>query len=62
MCSEHGYNPEQNQSIKAIKWLKYLAYTEDIHIQHAMNGGEKQIGPYPVDGYTILQNGERVVY
>lgn len=58
----HGYKPEQNQSIKAIKWLKYLKHTEGIHVQHAMNGGEKQIDPYPVDDYSTLQNGERVVY
>ena len=47
----HGYNPKQNQSVKAIKWIKYVPHTEGHKIQHARNGGEKSIGPYFVDGY-----------
>ncbi|OOY33751.1 hypothetical protein BOV88_13610 [Solemya velum gill symbiont] len=47
----HGYRPEEKQSAKAIRWIKYLAHTEKRHIQHALNGGEKKIGPYRVDGY-----------
>ena len=47
-----GYQPERKQSIKAMQWLKYIAQTENIRIQHIYNGGEKRIGPYCVDGYT----------
>ena len=34
-----------------MQWIKYLSTTEGGHIQHARNGGEKEIGPYKVDGY-----------
>lgn len=56
----HGYNPEEKQSKIAYEWLAYYAYARGIHIQHGRNGGEKQIGPYKVDGYYEL-DGEKVV-
>jgi hypothetical protein len=34
-----------------MQWIKYLSTTEGVHIQHARNGGEKEIGSYKVDGY-----------
>ncbi|VDI57155.1 Hypothetical predicted protein [Mytilus galloprovincialis] len=46
-----GYNPEEKHSIKALKWLRYVSKSKGIHIQHARNGGEKNIGDYRVDGY-----------
>jgi len=58
----HGYRPQQNQSRKAIQWIRCISQRENINIQHALNGGEKQIGSYFVDGYTVLQNGVRTVY
>jgi hypothetical protein len=47
----NGYNPNETTSRKAEKWLKFLAESEGLHIQHAKNGGEKRIGKYKVDGY-----------
>ena len=42
-------------SVKAVKWLKYIAQKENIHIKHACNGGEPAIKSnaktYKVDGY-----------
>ena len=42
-------------SIKAIKWLEYIAQKENIHIRHACNEGEQgaryQGKTYKVDGY-----------
>jgi hypothetical protein len=35
--------------------------TEGVHIQHARNGGEKEIGPYKVDGYYENENGQKYV-
>lgn len=58
----HGYRPQQNRSRKAIQWIRCISQRENINIQHALNGGEKQIGSYFVDGYTVLQNGVRTVY
>jgi non-ribosomal peptide synthetase component E (peptide arylation enzyme) len=40
---------------------KYLSITEGVHIQHARNGGEKEIGPYKVDGYYENENGQKYV-
>ena len=57
----HGYNPLQNQSAKALQWLKYLGHTTGYKIQHAMNGGEKRIGDYLVDGYYETEDGQKVV-
>jgi hypothetical protein len=46
-----GYRQEEKHSIKAMQWIKYLSTTEGVCIQYARNGGEKEIGPYKVDGY-----------
>jgi len=47
-----GYRRADNQSIKAIKWLKWLSHSRNIYIRHAKNDphGELQIGKYKVDG------------
>ena len=39
------------QSIKATKWLSWLAEKEGIAIEHGRNGGEKRVGRYSLDGY-----------
>jgi hypothetical protein len=51
----NGYNPNEKTSRKAEKWLKFLAESEGLHIQHAKNGGEKKIGKYKVDGYCVAK-------
>jgi hypothetical protein len=40
-----GYRQEEKHSIKAMQWIKYLSTTEEVRIQHARNGGEKDIEP-----------------
>lgn len=41
-------------------WLDYMVSKNNIHIQHALNGGEKQIiinnQTYKVDGYCEKNN------
>ena len=39
------------QSIKATKWLSWLAEKEGIAIEHGRNGGERRVGKYSLDGY-----------
>ncbi|KAL5010933.1 hypothetical protein ScPMuIL_013238 [Solemya velum] len=56
-----GYRPREKQSIMAYQWLAYLAEKNNISIQHGRNMGEKQIGPYKVDGYYETEHGEQVV-
>lgn len=53
--------PSQNQySAKQIYWLDWVMRTENIFIQHALNGGEHRVeqqrGVYPVDGYCAETN------
>ena len=48
----NGQDPKQQTSFEAINWLKYISEKENIHIQHARNGGEKRIGKYLVDGFS----------
>lgn len=38
-------------SKQQIQWLEYIAKSNDIYIQHAMNAGEYKIGNYKADGY-----------
>ena len=49
------FQPDRQLKIKqsnvAVKWLSYIMETEDIHIQHVRNGGEKRFGRYSLDGY-----------
>jgi hypothetical protein len=49
----HGYRPEENKYIKALRWITYMETTTEIHIQHARNGGEKKIGEYV---QTVIMN------
>jgi hypothetical protein len=42
-----------------MQWIKYLSTTEGVCIQYARNGGEKEIGPYKVDGYYENENGQQ---
>lgn len=49
-----GYNPQDNQSLEAIRWLTYMNETDQVHrgIQHARNGGEIRLPDIgKVDGY-----------
>ena len=43
-------------SNKSVKWLSWLAETEEIDIQHVKNGGEKRVGNYSLDGYCQERN------
>ena len=55
----NGYNPEQKTSVKAMKWIKFLSYFNNVFIRHAKNGGEITVGKYLLDGYSenVLKDG-----
>ena len=57
----HGYRPEDKQSVLAYQWLAFVAFQKKIYIQHGRNMGEKEIGPYKVDGYQETADGEKIV-
>ncbi|KAG8139604.1 hypothetical protein E2320_002366 [Naja naja] len=38
----------------SIQWLLYIEHTEGIHIQHALQGGEKKVGIYFLDGFAVI--------
>ncbi|KAK3090742.1 hypothetical protein FSP39_014241 [Pinctada imbricata] len=48
-----GYSPERKYSIKALRWLKWIAHETDHDICHARNGEEMKIAHLYVDGYNI---------
>ena len=52
-----GYFSLLSHSKMALIWLKYIAWKEGVHIQHARNGGEKYIPEIKtyVDGYSFNQ-------
>jgi hypothetical protein len=56
----HAY--KTTKKMHSILIITCISQRENINIQHALNGGEKQIGSYFVDGYTVLQIGVRTVY
>ncbi|VDH97141.1 Hypothetical predicted protein [Mytilus galloprovincialis] len=58
----NGYRCEHKQSIKALKWLKYLSEKDTIDIMHAGNRSEKQIGSFFSGWYRETEAGEREVY
>ena len=46
-----GYTPNAKQSLLAHKWLSYLSEKSNVYIQHAHDGGEKDVGKYFWNGY-----------
>ena len=46
-----GFDPSQNYSRNQMIWLKYLSFKENKRIDHCMNGREKKIANYSIDGY-----------
>ncbi|XP_069109836.1 LOW QUALITY PROTEIN: uncharacterized protein [Argopecten irradians] len=55
---ETGFTLERkNKYLKAIKWLDFVAFSENREIQHALNRNhEHRIGPYRVDGFDSVTN------
>lgn len=45
---------KKSYSACSIQWLLYIAHSEKISIQHALQGGEKQVGTYFLDGFAII--------
>ena len=56
--AEEGFKPEvRDRNIKMYQWMNYLNQYRGTDIKHARNdGGEKRVGPYPVDGYDGRTN------
>ena len=44
----------KSHSHASIQWLEWVARSNNIFIQHALNRGEKQVGPSFVDGYAEI--------
>lgn len=48
----NGYRMRENQSFKALKWIEWVSYTNDIKIVSALNGREVRIAnDIVVDGF-----------
>ena len=51
LVPHNGYNND-NQSVKALQWLKWIEHRDGRPLRHARTtGGEKHFGPYKVDGW-----------
>ncbi|XP_024117194.2 uncharacterized protein LOC112138787 [Oryzias melastigma] len=59
--ADHYRRQNKSFSQASIQWLEFEADVNGIFIQHALNKGEKQIGPYFVDGYHEL-DGKKIVF
>lgn len=68
MVPVHGYINKTNYSRDSIQWLDFVAFTENLQIQHALNKtGEHKIAGISVDGFceatkTIYQYHVRFVF
>ncbi|XP_035213262.1 uncharacterized protein LOC118187165 [Stegodyphus dumicola] len=52
MVPTHGYINLTHYSPDSIRWLDFVAYSEGLKIQHALNGsGEHKIAGISVDGF-----------
>ncbi|XP_027865466.1 uncharacterized protein LOC114139628 [Xiphophorus couchianus] len=38
----------------SIQWLEWKMDSENLQIEHALNSGERKIGPYFVDGFAVI--------
>jgi hypothetical protein len=57
---EHGYQRKSRQSVKALKFLKWMAFRYEMRIQHRDSpGGEKRYRQYLLDGYVQREPEER---
>ncbi|XP_056376193.1 uncharacterized protein LOC130273430 [Hyla sarda] len=52
--ADNYHKTKKRFSSHAIQWLMYVAHTEKLVIQHALRGGEKQVGQYFLDGYSQI--------
>ncbi|XP_029975791.1 uncharacterized protein LOC115408984 [Salarias fasciatus] len=50
----------KSYSHASIQWLEYVSHSRGVFIQHALNRGETQIGPYFVDGFATIDDVEWV--
>ena len=55
-----GYSPEEKQSAVARQWLEWVAYSENIDVRHAFNGGEIIVDNYKLDGFYECADGTKV--
>lgn len=51
-----GILHKANVSEKACKYIDELNVQQGWELQHGLNGGEKQVGPYFLDGYDKKRN------
>lgn len=57
MVPVHGYVNRTNFSPDSIRWLDYIASSQNLRIQHALNGkGEWKIAGVSVDGFCEETN------
>ncbi len=58
VVSDHGLQPQTQCSAIADGWLAWIMHQEKVHIQCALNGTEKRVGPYKLDGCMGTEDGQ----
>lgn len=57
MVPLHGYINRTNYSPDSIRWLDFVAFSQGLPIQHALNNtGERKIAGISVDGFCPETN------
>lgn len=57
LIPSNGYINSTTYSMDSIRWLDFVAKSENVHIEHALNGrGEKKIDKISVDGFCLQTN------
>ncbi|XP_019340259.2 uncharacterized protein LOC106737847 isoform X1 [Alligator mississippiensis] len=51
---DNYHRQRKRLSSPSTQWLMYISEKENIPIQHALQGGEFQVGPYFLDGYANI--------
>ncbi len=61
VVSDHGLQPETQTSAKANAWLAWLMKKSNgLHIQCILNGKEKVMGRYRLDGFVQISEKDSV--
>ncbi|XP_063773246.1 uncharacterized protein LOC134909855 isoform X1 [Pseudophryne corroboree] len=51
---DNYHKTQKRYSTPAIQWLMYIVHTEGIDIRHELQGGEKKVGSYYLNDYSVV--------
>jgi G:T-mismatch repair DNA endonuclease (very short patch repair protein) len=60
LIPDNGYMNQKTSKLAEL-WLKWTSHKNNVHIQHAKNGGEVKIDQYYVDGYSKVYKNDSII-